>query len=483
MLLNNAFLRARVDNPVRRAILARRVVDRLRAIAGEGDAWGYDGWMDWIARLHQEAQPRDYAMAAVDQPVIEFIAEVADIAAECQLYAPSVWRDGWGRYQRRGRSPSGTTGREWMNQASNSWSVIDSDWITARVDGLIGRSECECCGDSFFDDELRSTWSGGYVCESCRDRHYTYSERYDQWVPSAEAIEARDERGRVCIIHEADESFQHDDDEGTFVHVDYMPPPIIRDYHASKAHQLPQPDDWTRAHGNRFLGVELEVESTGARDKASIASELHRVVNGGTFGRRVFFERDGSLSDGFEIISQPMSLPALRELFQFLRNPELVRGLRSHRTTTCGLHVHVSREGLANGVIARAVTFVHAPENDAFLTALARRYNTSFCRYVEKELESAAYPGDRYEAVNLTGRATIEFRVFRGSLKYEAVVAAIEFAHALLQYCARPDLSPAGLTASAFLSWCARELADETAILREYVAQRAAGLFQHSEAA
>jgi hypothetical protein len=121
--------------------------------------------------------------------------------------------------------------------------------------------------------------------------------------------------------------------------------------------------------------------------------------------------------------------------------------------------------------------------NDAFIQALARRYNTGFCNIRDKDLETAHLPGDRYEAINLTGRETIEFRIFRGSLKYEAVIAAVEFCHALLEYCARPETAAGGLNAQAFIRWCANHLTNETAILRSYVNDRMAGLFQHSEAA
>jgi len=143
----------------------------------------------------------------------------------------------------------------------------------------------------------------------------------------------------------------------------------------------------------------------------------------------------------------------------------------------------VSRSGLSNLTIARAVTFVNDPGNDAFITALARRYSTSFCKVVEKDVETAHLSADRYEAINLTGRDTIEFRIFRGSLKYEAVISAIEFSHAILEYCARAETGSSALNAHAFLAYCANHLEAETRVMRAYVADRTAGLFQHSEAA
>jgi hypothetical protein len=489
METNSVFLRSRVDDPAQRAALARRVAELLQGTLERCEHSAFDDWMTWLDRLMRQALPVASVRAQggwegpEDVPLTLFLEEVVHESRLREIASPDVLLRSWSNFKRIHRTASDRTARLWVAMASDASYSRDASWINDLVDSMVSRVSCECCDGLFFYSDMATAYGGNLVCESCRDEHYTYSERYGDWVANDGAVDARDERGRRCVIHTDDPSFHWDEDAETYVHEDYRPASIIGDYHSSKAHQVLQSDDWTAAHNGRHLGVELEVESTGARDRVEIANALHREINGGLFGRRVFFERDGSLHDGFEIISQPMSLPALRDLFGFLRDPSLVRGLRSHRTSTCGLHIHVSREGLNNITIARAVTFVHAPENDAFLTALARRYNTQYCRYLEKDLENAAYPGDRYEAVNLTGRHTIEFRVFRGSLKYEAVIAAAEFCHALLEYCARPDLEPAGLNAAAFVNWCAREHASQTAILRDYVAQRAGGLFQHSEAA
>jgi hypothetical protein len=44
------------------------------------------------------------------------------------------------------------------------------------------------------------------------------------------------------------------------------------------------------------------------------------------------------------------------------------------------------------------------------------------------------YGGDRYLAINLQNSSTIELRMFKGSLKVERVLSAIEFSHAVVQY-------------------------------------------------
>lgn len=343
----------------------------------------------------------------------------------------------------------------------------------------VSTAECVNCGGLFRsgdDGDMARTWQGDLVCNRCCDRHYRYSEYYDAVLLANDVVDALDAEGNLVEVSDADPNFEWDDDLEERVHRLYhLMHRTIRRYHSSKDHFVARGDDWTAAHNHRYIGVELEVEMrrnwTGS-DRERVATAIHAAVNGSEYGKKLFFENDGSLNDGFEMITQPMSLPALRETFGFLRNEELVRPIRSHATDTCGLHVHVSRRGLSNLTIGRAVTFVHDPANEPFISALARRYNNGYCRVVPKQLDTAHLPESRYEAVNLTGDETLEFRLFRGSLRYEAVVAAVEFCHALLEFCSHPIRVAEALRYDHFLAWCAAELPDDTATLREYAALR-----------
>jgi hypothetical protein len=280
--------------------------------------------------------------------------------------------------------------------------------------------------------------------------------------------------GSFVTVSSHDRDFVYDDESGDYIHRTLATPTTIGGYHSSRNYLRFDLDAWSQANHGRMFGVELEVEVLDTLNRESVAKKLHRAINQGEFGRNVFFENDGSLNFGFEIITQPRSLPAQRELFQFLQDQETITGLRSHSTGTCGLHVHVSRTGLTNLQLARAVLFINDANNEPFIHALARRYNTGYCRVYQKRLDQAHLPGDRYESVNLTRRDTVEFRLFRGSLRYEAVVAAVEFCHALLEFCANPDLTVEGLRWPNFLAWCSDTLASETTVLREYVTGRLA---------
>lgn len=473
------FLASSVADPQRADRLANRIVDRLASLQDDGDDRGYLQAVRFFGRMVRAAFDPARTEASRD---LVFVQDVLERATSRGFYAPAFAysfsrKSALSQIIRRVHVQDLVEAHFGNAEGSDQWAIIE---LCCEYHSIMS---CDHCGELFADQDLQRRHGGGRVCSGCRDHSFQYSERYDAWVHDDCARNALDEDGDRCVIDEDDSEFHFDEELDRYVHDDYEPPSrsVIKSYHYSKPFFAVRGDSWVAAHG-RALGVELEVEGHSV-DPATAARTIHDHVNGGEFGRHVFFERDGSLSNGFELISQPMSVPALRETFQFLREPSLVRGLRSHRTSTCGLHVHVSRAGLSNLTIARAVTFVNDSGNDAFIQALARRYNTGFCNITEKDLDTAHLPGDRYEAINLTGSQTIEFRLFRGSLKYEAVVAAVEFCHALLEYCARPETAAGGLNAQAFIRWCASDLADETAILRAYVNDRMAGIFQHSEAA
>ena len=347
--------------------------------------------------------------------------------------------------------------------------------------------ECNHCEEVEMGRHFRSTYDGGHdVCRHCIENSFTFVDRYGDYVYSENVRNrAIDEDGLRVTISCDDSDFHYDDWRECYVHDDYENDDddedsdddddsgVIAGYHSSKGRIEFQHDPWT-ASNKRFIGVELEVEvKTG--DRRESAARIHDEVNSSRPGTPLFFEDDGSLRHGFEMITQPMSLPAQRKLWSLLNNPDLVRGLRSHDTETCGLHVHVSKAGMSSLQIAKVVTFVNDEKNAALIHAIARRRSTSYCQIIKKKIGSAHYSSNRYEAVNLLPRHTIEFRIFKGSLKYEAVIAAIEFANAVVAFCRTAETSVQDLTTPKFMEFITTKLPKETSILRPYLSNRLDG--------
>jgi hypothetical protein len=368
---------------------------------------------------------------------------------------------------------------DWYEQSSQN---IDTDEIREYLSCTLSAFECTSCDRMCSENDSRFVDGGStMICSSCCDDSYTWSDYEDRYIHNDDVREALDEDGHTVFVSDSNPDFHFDARLDQYVHEDYMSDDdeddddsgsVINGYHSSRSLVRLQHDVWTAKH-MRFIGVELEVEC-GDESRSACASAVNDVVN--KEGRMMFFENDGSLSHGFEMITQPMSLPAHRELFKFLTQPGLTKGMRSHATSTCGLHVHVSRSGLTPLQIQKIVAFVNSPDNEWFIRALARRYSTGYCNIKEKKIGNGIHTSfDRYEAVNLTNSKTIEFRIFRGSLKYEAVIAAIEFCHAVIEFCRPAVTSVNQLSAGSFLTFCATNMADETKILRSYVTSRLRG--------
>lgn len=253
---------------------------------------------------------------------------------------------------------------------------------------------------------------------------------------------------------------------------------IIGPYHNARRRSATRevPSPWTLRHC-RWFGVEVEAESVTGDCVSSARAVLEAIHPQGvpadhSRDRLAWCEHDGSLNDGFEIITQPMGLDTHRDLWRVL-DTRAVSALRSHDTETCGLHVHVSRSGLSSLTIAKAVVFLNSGENDTLITRLARRSGNGYCKrkHGAKVNCAAVQSFDRYERLNLTNSRTVEFRIFRGSLNRKTVLASVEFAHAVLEFCAQS--SAAQLTAAAFVAWVfAPAQKADTAELRGLIARR-----------
>lgn len=199
-----------------------------------------------------------------------------------------------------------------------------------------------------------------------------------------------------------------------------------------------RPEPIFYGEGRRFLGVELEIDEGGERN--SCAKEIHHIGN--QEDDHIYMKHDGSLDDGFEIVTHPMTLGYHREQMPWEEVVTHCRtmGYYSHRTGTCGIHVHVSRNALGETCseqedsVARILYFVEAHWNKLlrFSRRTKRQLRKWAARYGRKDspkevLDNAKSNGSgRYSCANLTNRDTIEFRIFRGTLKYNTIIATLE---------------------------------------------------------
>lgn len=337
------------------------------------------------------------------------------------------------------------------------------------------RWSCEDCDQTFSGNMTSNeTASGRVVCSGCTASYYG-------WCCDCD-----------CLIHVDDlYTSGHDDCERCGechdTHCDEEREGPIGEYHSSKGSFVPLESPASKAAGGLYFGVELEVErASNARSsrgdiaeaiEANVLTLAHVITEGRHTHRHLLaFEKDGSLNDGFEIISAPMGLDDQRRLWTAVCSTSAVEQLRSHKTETCGLHIHVTRRALTTTQVAKLVTFTNDPDNAALIIAIARRYDNGFCHVKDKKLATAHHPDDdRYQAVNLWNDRTIEFRIFRGSTSSEAVIAALEFVNALVQFCAPCSSVGFNLKTAPFLDFIASApMRKDTRVLRAYLDRRLA---------
>ena len=201
-----------------------------------------------------------------------------------------------------------------------------------------------------------------------------------------------------------------------------------------------KPEPLFRGNGSRYFGVELEIDGAGEDDAS--ARKIMGIANGNGV-ENLYCKHDGSLDDGFEMVTHPMTLEYhMKEMPWAKILQEAIRlGYTSHQATTCGLHVHVNRnafgetEEAQDAVIARVLFFFESfwTELLKFSRRTPRQLERWATRYgykdQPKELLDHAKKGDhggRYTSVNLTNTDTIEFRIFRGTLKYNTLIATLQ---------------------------------------------------------
>lgn len=276
---------------------------------------------------------------------------------------------------------------------------------------------CRHCGDRIWEED--NAGSGDVpLCQACYEEHFTTCCHCGALIHQDRACYTQDDDGDMpycvsCYHTQCDSAPIHD--------YYYKPEPIFY------------------GQGPRFFGVELEIDGAGERD--SHARSLLEIGN--REGAYLYIKHDGSLDDGLELVTHPASLEyQLRRIpWAELCGKAVALGYLSHRSSTCGLHVHVSREAFGaesweqDLAIARILYFFekHWEELLKFSRRTPRQLERWAARYGYKEQPMAILDyakkgchGGRYTCVNLQNPDTVEFRMFRGTLKPQTIFATLE---------------------------------------------------------
>lgn len=291
---------------------------------------------------------------------------------------------------------------------------------------------CEDCGEYFNPDrEGICDHNGRYICESCADSYF-FCEECQEYYHEDDAQTTDDFATVCCNCYEHIEEEQNGDFK-------------IYNYHEF--------NNWTlykNANEEKppfYIGFELEVQPKDG-DTSYQPDALKCVYD----NLNAICAKDGSLgSGGFEIISHPQSFNFILEHKEQLKNTLnalISYGYTSHDNNNCGLHFHITRPKDAE-VIDKLWYILETYKKEIIL--LSRRSGAQLSRWAHflsdaqpdrKEELKALYfikktdkNFERYLALNNQNPKTIEFRFFKGTLKFETFMASLEFINNLVTLC------------------------------------------------
>jgi hypothetical protein len=317
--------------------------------------------------------------------------------------------------------------------------------ITIANEGL--RHEHYVCSDCLTES------NGYYQCSVCNEYFTSYHLAYSE----GEAYICDDcyPDNRACYtcgtVHSVDEMTYDDDNEEYYCDSCYRVRPrnVINDYNYSPDEfEFLGDDDFNH---NLFMGVELEVDGAGNETAAKVKAALVQDITD-----EVYIKHDGSLNEGFEIVTMPATLDYHVNNMQWdtLASQCVAEGMRSHDTDTCGLHVHVSRDAFGDDEtqqdlnIAKLILLVNKFW-DSHIIKFTRRKRHALERWANRcDMEYNPHDDNddivdkvdhvkgqgRYQAINITNDDTVEFRMFKGTLNTDTILATLEWVHAMTLY-------------------------------------------------
>lgn len=280
--------------------------------------------------------------------------------------------------------------------------------ITGCTDCLV---QCECCGEVNKITDSYRTHYDTYICSACEANNIHYGFCYDcgELFSMDDLQEYNDEFYCTDCYErrvESDEDCNDDDD--------YDDNALVKGYHYHKncswkyvtttafdkeanteATEETEETGTTQVASPKVLkldsiipwnefkgyGVELEVDAKSSRDNNQACRELNKIVGMNEYETNgvLMYEHDGSLNNGFEIITKPCEADTLLNgiPWKAMCNKLVEMDYSSHNVGTCGLHIHISRASLHRTAIANMFLLFDFFWED--LLKASRRRDTRYC--------------------------------------------------------------------------------------------------------
>ena len=287
---------------------------------------------------------------------------------------------------------------------------------------------CHDCEDASYEESMQTCYEDYLVCDSCCENNYTYSEYRDTYI----SYEDADEEDREPN-YEDDYIYGYDYD-------------VMEDLSLTSL-----PDERVEL-STAYYGVELEVEKRKSCP-TDIAERVHNLFH--KYVPFALLKTDGSLSNGFEIVTAPATLDAHKKYWQpfFDSGNGAVDNLKSWNTDTTGIHIHISKSALSQSNIGKILVFINDEKNEDFINHIAGRNSNQWAKKSPKKIsDGMRIDTDKYEAVNTSHRNSIELRIFRGNLSRIGFFRVLEFVDCLVHFV--KNSTPKKLYYTDFIKWC-----------------------------
>ena len=206
-----------------------------------------------------------------------------------------------------------------------------------------------------------------------------------------------------------------------------------------------------------LLGVEIEVGGnnniSSDNDKNSTVKKCIQIMNGSDSDEEnlIYSTHDSTVQIEFD--TMPCSLEFhknkmnYREMFEYLDK----EGYKGHDCETAGLHIHANRSYLGKSRISQELVI-------SKILYILEKFNDEICVIARRDNDYSEFAGEKQNedsivelygkykdkgkraALNLQHKDTIEFRMFKSTLKYETFILTLEFVKDIIDYAKSVDI-------------------------------------------
>lgn len=186
-----------------------------------------------------------------------------------------------------------------------------------------------------------------------------------------------------------------------------------------------------------YIGVELEIQGGESEIFAKNIFE--------EFPQAVIVKVDDSISyeRGCEIVSNPMTMEYTLNQNIWKRIFDLIKTYRMNDISGCGLHFHIDRKYLEKYNLVAKIDYIVNNFYRYWEEIGGRRiYGGDWCDLAEKDIDEWGIDTyeDRYRAVNLTNKNTVELRFCKSTDDYDVFMNRMLNIYLLIQFCKNKNI-------------------------------------------